>query len=379
MAITYSPSIVTNGLVCYYDMSNTQKSWKGAPTTNYVPNADTMPSWTSYNAGNDGTFITEFGTTGYQMLNRASWNGIYKNITVPSAGTYTFSAWVKYAGGSANNNGGTVYVSGWGGGDSSVSTNKTIGSWQRLSITLNCTTTTFTLYLISFGGTNDGISDKSTWYVTMPQVEAGSIATPFVAGTRSSTQAILDLMNNNTVTATSLTYAANNTFSFNGSSNRITITCGTSLIRVFNSTTEFIINLPTYSGGQLNILSYRSGGGGNLYIGKSSGGIYAYYNELSSPGYTVGSIANGTTAHCAVVCDATNSLILIYINGVLAGSASRTGFVSTFATSLSLGYDPGGTAEYMLGSMYQFKHYNRVLSAAEIAQNFNATRSRYGI
>jgi len=37
MALNHSPKIVTDGLVFAYDMANTQKSWKGAPSTNLFP------------------------------------------------------------------------------------------------------------------------------------------------------------------------------------------------------------------------------------------------------------------------------------------------------------------------------------------------------
>ena len=50
-----------------------------------------------------------------------------------------------------------------------------------------------------------------------------------------------------------------------------------------------------------------------------------------------------------------------------------------YCTYFTIGFDPGGTNEYMLGDMYNFTHYNRVLSTSEIQQNFEALRSRYGI
>ena len=40
MSLAHSPSIVTNGLVFAYDMANTQKSFKGAPTTNLLTNGN---------------------------------------------------------------------------------------------------------------------------------------------------------------------------------------------------------------------------------------------------------------------------------------------------------------------------------------------------
>jgi hypothetical protein len=185
---------------------------------------------------------------------------------------------------------------------------------------------------------------------------------------------------NNGVVQNAPIYDTNNlgNFSLDGIDDRILISCNNSTIRTFNSTTQFIIKLPVYSGGQRCILSYRTGAG-QLYIGKRESGIFCFYNQLSPSGFTVGNIASNATIICNVTCDATNNLLNTYINGTLAGSASRTGWVSTYHTSLYLGWDPGGTNEYMLGNFFHFSHYNRVLTPQEIQQNFNATRSRYGV
>lgn len=161
---------------------------------------------------------------------------------------------------------------------------------------------------------------------------------------------------------------------FDGVNDYVDIQCKINTIRTYNSTTQFIIKLPIYTGGQRNILSYRSAN--SLYIGKASGGIFCYYNTLSSQAYTVGSIADNTIVHVAVTCDATNNLLSIYINGVLAGSVSRTGWTTSYNTTMTLG---GSDIEYMLGTFFSFSHYNRVLIASEIKQNFEALRGRYGI
>ena len=66
MGTTYSPSVVTNGLVMYYDMSNTQKSWRGAPVTNLLPNPtiNSVPTtgngWGTYNTNqyNGATYFS---------------------------------------------------------------------------------------------------------------------------------------------------------------------------------------------------------------------------------------------------------------------------------------------------------------------------------
>jgi hypothetical protein len=169
--------------------------------------------------------------------------------------------------------------------------------------------------------------------------------------------------------------------SLDGTNDRILITCATNTIRSYDTTCQFIVKLPVYSGGQRCILSYRGGGGGALYIGKNSGGIFSYYDNLGAgAGYTIGSIVDNTIAICAVVINATAGTISHYINGTLAGTATgRTGFSTAYNTLLYLGFDNGGTAEWMLGNFYSFMHYNKVLTSTEILQNYNAQKSRFGL
>jgi hypothetical protein len=93
----------------------------------------------------------------------------------------------------------------------------------------------------------------------------------------------------------------------------------------------------------------------------------------------VGSITDNTIAVCCLTFDATNSLISTYINGSLAGSGTRTGWSASYASNFYLGYDAGGTNEYMLGNFYEFAQYDTVLTATQVLQNFNALRGRYGL
>ena len=156
------PNITNTGLVYGYDTgigTSTNdvatRLYPGRPTTNAIPGANTFGGgWVSYGNGNDGTFITEFGTTGYQMINRVSWNGIYQNFNLGSAGNYTFSAWFKYLGGTASNNGATVYVNNYGGPDTAVEINKgLVGVWQRISITVNVTSPSNVYFFIELRNT----------------------------------------------------------------------------------------------------------------------------------------------------------------------------------------------------------------------------------
>lgn len=163
-----------------------------------------------------------------------------------------------------------------------------------------------------------------------------------------------------------------------GTNDRVLVSCAANTVRTFNSTTQFVIKLPTYAGGQKNILSYRTSSAGALYIGKSGGGIFCYYDQLSTPGFTAGNIFPNTIAIIHVTCDANTNSLNVYVNGVQVGSGNRGGWVSSYHSTLYLGYDPG-TGEYMEGNFYNFAHYNRVLSLEEINRNYNALRGRYGV
>lgn len=187
---------------------------------------------------------------------------------------------------------------------------------------------------------------------------------------------------NNTITLQNSPIYSGNLY-FNGTNQRIAINPTASTIRNYNSTTMFTVTLPTWGGSQRCILSYRGSGGGSMYIGKQSNGVFVYYDSLSpSAAYTVGNLPSSTaTALVHILSDATNQLLSVYINGSLTGSVSRTaGWVSNYCSSVFyLGYDNGGTAEYMLGNFYNFAHYNKVLSASEIIQNFNAIKGRFNL
>ena len=72
----------------------------------------------------------------------------------------------------------------------------------------------------------------------------------------------------------------------------------------------------------------------------------------------------------------------LYINGVLVNSDTQSGTIATNAGGLSIGaYGgyTGGKSYFYNGNESICRVYNRALSAAEIIQNFNALRGRYGI
>ena len=72
----------------------------------------------------------------------------------------------------------------------------------------------------------------------------------------------------------------------------------------------------------------------------------------------------------------------LYINGVLVNSDTQSGTIATNAGGMSIGaYGgyTGGKSYFYNGNESICRVYNRALSAAEVSQNFNALRGRYGI
>ena len=103
------------------------------------------------------------------------WNGIYKIFTVPSDGTYTFSAYVKSSGSNAN----IIRFGGVNSTTSQAELQKSLGNnfdWIRDSITLNlkANDTVWIKYEISGSGTD------SVLWTAGHKWESGSIATPYI-------------------------------------------------------------------------------------------------------------------------------------------------------------------------------------------------------
>jgi hypothetical protein len=72
----------------------------------------------------------------------------------------------------------------------------------------------------------------------------------------------------------------------------------------------------------------------------------------------------------------------LYINGVQVNSDTRSGTIATNSGGMSIGVYggfSGGRGYYYNGNLSLCRIYNRALTAQEIQQNFNATRSRFSI
>ena len=389
MALNHSPSIVTNGLVYYHDMGNTQKSWKGAPTTNVVSgvfdttfeslaNGDTAGFSNQLGPGSYlgvSSFRSYFGTKSL-IVNRgvlgASTGRVYRTFSVALGEYSSVSAWVY------SNLAGAYITVEYNGGDYAWAVNQTRNThtgtgWELLWMRTTGTATSATTgYFFLYPG-----NDNTDTYWDNIQVEKTQYRTPYINGTRSNTQSIVDLTGNNTVTVNSLTYESDGTFSFNGSSNNLTIP-GTAI----PSGSQLTFSVWNYG-----VLAQAS----SVIEAKDSGSVRTLNVHLPWSNSTVYFDCGGdrisklvTNAeyqgwhHWCFTKNAATGYQAIYLDGQLWFSGAASTGVINVTTIARIGSYTDNTT-FHNGKIASVSLYNRALSDVEVLQNFNALKGRYGL
>lgn len=386
MSSASGPSIATSGLVLDIDMANTQKSWLGKPTTNLViTKVENYTGWGGagwwMHPGNTTSVTSQTlpdGSTGLTLTATTlatgglyGYNSYALGAAYVSGTQYTASFWAKSYNGTASLN---VRDSD-SGGTLSTGVSGITFTWQRFSFTWTANAST---NMLTFTGSNFSLYNV--------QLETNSFATPFVFGTRSAAQAIVDLTGNSTLTVNSLTYSSNNTFSFTGaSSNNITVPVSTNSTNaigrsweawVMPSATQTTAGLfgSVVSGG----CTYYCNGGVCIWSGNYQFNWYDNANYLFLDSGVAATI--NVPVHIVGTYDASDTKCRIYINGALKNTGVATNMSYGGGVNLiQIGY-LSASGNYYTGTINNINHYfNYALSAGEVYQNFNAARSRYGL
>jgi hypothetical protein len=232
----------------------------------------------------------------------------------------------------------------------------------------------------------NGNATPRTWEFMMPQVEQQSFTTPFVNGARLSTASIVDLSpSRKTITAANLTYRQDDTPTFDGTDDFIVT--GTPDIRNSSYSISSWVKLSAIS--RFNpIVGDLQFDWFGLYF-NSSNQLIARHRRVSGEdnqvSYVMSSILTSNTWYYVnMVFDITAGMRL-YVNGFLVASNNNTWELTILSPPRGpqyIGRHSRGVPEsqdYFAGEISQVKIYNKALTAAEIKQNFEATRSRYGI
>lgn len=270
-----------------------------------------------------------------------------------------------------------------GGSAAGYSQNFTLSNdWQRFIFTYTPQYSTSISYWFHVAG-----SGPFSWDWSCMQTELGSVATPFVAGSRSTTQVIRDITNRSEVTVNGLTYNNDNTFNFNyANSPYLRIPLSTALNKT-HGTMNFWINPTRYNGGNGYFVNREDdvpNAADWLWIGPYSDTFYfrlgngtdCCSNDLSFANVSSVIPLNTWTNMCFTW--ESNATSAIYKNGQLYTSRTIGNVPSTSPASfgrIGLGHD--NADDYFHGRMSNVSIYNRALSALEVLQNYNALKGKY--
>lgn len=391
MAIHYNSKITLSDLSLYYDTANTKKSWFGRPTTNLLLNADfklgtdnNFTYWTRTNTSNINVISDKYLSEDCIKLTRdtggTGFNGIRGNSPqfLPNT-TYTIT--IKYAVPYNMSRGLRIYVPELAGAPVYnyrhyfTALNLTQG-WQTFTYTFTTDSLSTSFSQFSIDWDTNASTQLETIYIKSIQFEQNTFSTPFVNGTRSNTQSLIDLTGKNTLISSSLTYASDNTFSFNGTSDRIltglTINNPGSTWSAWVRCTESVNTYNMFMGSYLPYFSFY--GGNRLYFSNIIGGTQ---QTISSPA----TLLLNTWYHATFTTlpSGSNTISSIYINGDLITSSTLTGLQSAPSSNFTIG-DAREVLWYPFkGNVSMVKVYNKTLTAVEIKNDFNSTRGRYSV
>lgn len=392
MGLNHSPKIATNGLVYTHDLWNTNKSWKGAPTTNLYQ--DTFGATGTLDGFGGGSFLdTTLSTqnpfnTGIVYARKsnsgvATWS-VQANLT--AGVTYTYSIWCNtlyWTAVSMRRNEPSVYVA------ESKNVSVTPGVWTRVSFTFTVSAgkSGSQVVGIGVGDVNPGMDNRGI-FLYGAMLEQQSFATPYTNTSRSNTQSILDLTNISTVTVNDLSYTANNYATINGSNSYISITNSATIRPSSELTIEYVIKGPT-TGSWRPILGYGNGAysSGNYLVWVESGGALNSLCNINNGGTVSeyrqypGVVISDTTYQHMSFTMKIGEAIRSYRNGTDTNTPTSlpAGGVFYYAAT-SLPYQIGGLGgSWLVADIPFVRLYNRALTTAEVKQNFNAIRGRFGL
>lgn len=406
MAISHSSSSVMNGLVFYYDQNNI-KSYKGPAIQNLaalrVIGSQSSTGFSSV-PGSETVDIPQLGriAVDYKLIQNDypavstnccpslyTYSPLAGGFAVSPSTLYTYSIVYKCETGYTHPNymyryeytanGGTLVTEA---GIHNTSNRVELGNgwyWAWGTFTTQATTN-----WIAYSGLF-----YYRWVTTVDKVTVAKVLItpgnytglhprywPDPTTTRGSTQVLSDLISNNSITANSLTYASDGTFSFNGVDSYLDLGTTTQLTDNFtlsvwhiNPNVGFIVDQGNIGVDPTGCLEWTNYG--------------LTLSSNNNPGVitdTTGAANLITSRWNNVVCTFSAGTVKFYVNGEL--SYTTTAAFSSFSPGgniLKIGRRAFNTASIFSGTLGVVKVYNKVLSAGEVRQNFNALRGRYGL
>jgi len=398
----------TDALVFAYDTGDVKNSYKGKPTVNLA--TDIEPSYpdgglsTYFTASASQTVtidIPNYGTTEVQYTDYTNNYGgpgsgsccpnFYRyapNYTpVSGSTTYTYAIIYKHSLGYTTTN--IMYRYEYSssnalltqGGVHNNSNRYELGdgwyyAWGQF--TTQATTAKITAFSFLYNYAQD-----SRYYVAAVSITEGTEVLPPKQllppnGTRSNTQGLLDLTGNTTMTLESSSFDSNAQIVFDGSTTRIPIT-GLTISATENKSYEAIVYLNTGYAAEGNVIA-GARSTTNAFQVNASRQVRGSEDDVPVTGTT--QLDTEKYYHIAYTFEfdgGSTATLKVYVNGELDGTNINSSYIDSYVNSNNfIGYDSRFEARFN-GKISVAKVYNRALTAAEVAQNYQHYKTRFNL
>lgn len=359
MPASTGQNLYESGLVFGYDITDNKTSFLGKPTTNYISNPTEEMARGEFGQYRDlaPTFDTH-GLVPYSLSMDIKANkpgGVYVYMQNGSSSRYGFVG-------------------------SSINATMEYQRFYFDNITPYLATPSDTAAtLATYTGYGSGVNPT----VRNIQLEKGTYSTPFVNGTRSNTQSLVDLAGNSTINVSSVSFNSSGKITFDGTDDSLVIS-NVPQLKNDRTSLEFVIKYNATPNGDIIQFGVGSGSYAQYYYRAYSG--YSYWNWYSanSLGYSEIAIPNGVFGtgsykHVVMTGDSYGQL-KFYVNGVQQGGSTWTRY-STPASWTPASLTVGGFTwdGYSNSDIPYLKIYNRVLLDSEITSHFNQVKTKFSI
>jgi hypothetical protein len=393
--VNNGPQIVRSGLVLDLDAS-----YMRSYSPNVHPNPTNIFAWSGTGNNNctlsgDSSITRQYGSIPLKMVMTG---------TDPYTGTYNVSTWNLapaangqtwtlsfYAKGSETLTG-NCYIFGANSSGNYIeafATSFTVtNTWQRFSLTSTFSNASTVYIQIRFGGASSQVG-KTIWWDGV-QVERASAATtfnPFYIGNTIWRDVSGNSNNSALVNTNSQNYFSANAgyIQFDGTDDYVSISAPNTNTRLQNNyqTISFFVYITSVGPNAVAFLYTVGANANGVSVGWLADSVRFFIsNGASNVNYPVNMTnALNTWMNITSIVDNINRTITVYKNCSLVGTSSQWSIFTPPSSTVTIGNNSmtGNTGDYIKGRVANVLVYNRALTAAEISQNYEADKTRFGL
>lgn len=400
MGIVLGVNTISRGLVFGFDTNHgvadndtSTRFYPGEPTTNVLATTAFGSSGITLGSDAGGTYLqTNSGTTGYNYIK-------VPNLTVTSNETYTWSFELNCTE-TITQSGNKYYFDTNEYSDQFSTSNDAsrtgftqvrptallANKWVKFSLSVTMKPNLTNAYSYDFlNFIKPHFTSKKIYYRNMQFENNKGHRTPFVNGTRSDTASLLDLTGTHTIDTQNCSFSANAQPDLDGTGDHLKTTTTHSITG--DITLEAVFNEESATAPHTTVIctdtGYRYGVKLMSYANYNRYGLWIGFGSTSHQAMISETLDNDTTYHLVSSWNQATGQVKIYLNGVLKSTQStgQTSAVSLNEAKIVVGADYHGLGNsYGLnGQVYVGKIYNKVLTDAEVLQNYKAYKNRFDI